>query len=321
MKALAAANLAEVVGVADLSAAAAGNAAAAVPGARACVDLDDLLSMDIDGVVIATPNALHASQTIAALDAGVAVFCQKPLGRSASEARFVVGTARHANRLLGVDFSYRYTAGLRKISELVDAGALGDVYAAELTFHNGYGPDKPWFYDRAQSGGGCVIDLGVHLVDLALWMFARPVIEVTSRLFTAGVALEEEGDVEDFAAIRLDFENGATAQINCSWRLPAGRDAIIEAAFYGTRGGAKWRNVSGSFFDFVTEHFDRTKTTVISEPPDDWGPRALMHWTEQLATGTRYDLSIERAVEVATIIDRVYLSPTNCRRFADHGAG
>ena len=74
--------------------------------------------------------------------------------------------AREADRLLGVDLSYRHTEAVRRIKALIDDGRLGDIFAADLVFHNAYGPGKPWFFDKNQSGGGCVIDLGVHLVDL-----------------------------------------------------------------------------------------------------------------------------------------------------------
>src|SRR5204862_1700148 len=145
---------------------------------------------------------------------GIAVFCQKPLGRSAAEAQAVVDAARRADRLLSVDFSYRFTAGMQAIAELVRSGALGRVFAADLVFHNAYGPDKPWFYDRAQSGGGCVIDLGTHLVDLALWALERRGFDnVTARL---------HGEpVEQHAVVQLD-----EVRLACSWNLHAGRDAV-----------------------------------------------------------------------------------------------
>ncbi len=307
MAGLAAAGVADIIAVADPVADAAATAAAEVGAPRALGSLDELLELDLDGLVIATPSALHAAQSIASLDRGLAVFCQKPLGRNASEVDEVVKSARNVNRLLGVDFSYRFTDGLQKIRALIQSGAIGSVYAADLTFHNAYGPDKPWFYDRRLSGGGCLVDLGVHLVDLALWMLDRPVATVSGRLFSGGIPWNPAGErVEDFAVMRLDFADGATAQLACSWRLPAGRDAIIEAAFYGTNGAARWRNVNGSFFDFVTERLDGTRATVISEPPDDWGPRGIVHWGRQLQAGGTFDSDIERVLEVSTILDRVY---------------
>src|SRR3954471_7558199 len=97
-------------------------------------------------------------------------------GRRARRGRWwgggggVGGGAGRADLRLGIDFSYRFVEGARRIRELVAAGELGRVYAARLVFHNAYGPDKEWFYDRARSGGGCVIDLGTHLIDLLLWI-------------------------------------------------------------------------------------------------------------------------------------------------------
>ncbi|MBR7513789.1 Gfo/Idh/MocA family oxidoreductase, partial [Mycobacterium tuberculosis] len=80
-----------------------------------------------DGIVIATPSALHAEQSIRALDAGAAVFCQKPLGRTAAEVRAVVDAARNADRLLGLDLSCRHTEAMRRIRALIQAGELGRI--------------------------------------------------------------------------------------------------------------------------------------------------------------------------------------------------
>src|SRR5690606_772649 len=164
--------------------------------------------LGLDGVVIATPSALHAEQAEAALERGLAVFCQKPLGRTAAEARRVVAAARAADRLLAVDLSYRFTAGMQRIRGLVQRGELGHVYAADLRFHNAYGPDRPWFRDPRQAGGGCLIDLGIHLVDLALWTLDFPaVLDARGRLFTRGAPLTDAAAaVEDYAVAELELE-------------------------------------------------------------------------------------------------------------------
>jgi predicted dehydrogenase len=283
-------------------------ALAAAPGARAVESLDALLDSGIDGVVIATPSALHAEHSIAALERGIAVFCQKPLGRTAQEAGAVVAAARAADLLLGVDLSYRFTAGMRAIHEVIAGGELGEVFAADLVFHNAYGPDKSWFYDPALSGGGCVMDLGIHLVDLALWSLDFPqVLSVDSRLFAAGAPLAGRSSVvEDFATARLDLATGASVHLACSWNLQAGCDAEISACFYGTSGGIRMRNVNGSFYDFVTDRFRGTACERIVDPPDDWGGRAAIHWAEQLAAGSRFDPAAERFVEISAVIDRIY---------------
>src|SRR3954467_6064086 len=178
---------AEIVAIADASPEAAQSALAVAPGARVVGGFGALLESDLDGIVIATPSAQHAEQAIAALRRGYAVFCQKPLGRNAAEARAVLDVAKEADRLLAVDLSYRFTSGMEAIKRLVDEGDLGEVYALNLVFHNAYGPDKPWFYDPRLAGGGCVIDLGIHLVDLALWTLGFPAVtRVSSRLYAHG---------------------------------------------------------------------------------------------------------------------------------------
>jgi predicted dehydrogenase len=276
-----------VSGVADISAL----ADPAVPDAFDT--LDDLFEAELDGVVIATPSALHAEQAIAALDRGLAVFCQKPLGRTAAEAWAVAEAARRADRLLGVDLSYRFITAFQVARDLVRSGALGEVLAADLVFHNAYGPDKPWFYDPELSGGGCVIDLGVHLVDLAVWTLDLAPREVKSRLHGR--------PVEQLATAELDH-----VRLACSWNLHVGRDAVIEAVFYGTESSVCVHNVGGSFYDFRCELLRGTHSEVLVEPPDDWGGRAAVDWARRLAAGERFDPATADHARVAEILDRIY---------------
>ena len=283
----------EASGVADAAAV----ADPAVDGAAA--SLDDLLEQELDGVVIATPSALHADQAIAALERGLAVFCQKPLALDAASAERVVDAAAAADRLLAVDFSYRFTEAARSVKALVDAGGLGDVYALDLVFHNAYGPDKPWTRDPALSGGGCVIDLGIHLVDLALWMLGFPEVRAVT-----GVLHGEP--LEDHAAAQLELDSGAAVRLACSWSLHAGRDCVFEASFYGTRGGASIRNVAGSFYDFSAERYDGTETKTIVDPPDEWGGRAAVDWARRLGGGEQFDPAARENVRVHEVLDRIY---------------
>ena len=306
MAAMLATGAIEAAFVCDAAADAVAEALTLAPGARGVASLDEMLAQSPDGVVIATPSALHAEQTVQALTAGAAVFCQKPLGRTADETRRAVAAARAADRLLSVDLSYRHTAGMRAIAPLVMEGALGRVHAIDLVFHNAYGPDKPWFYDRSLAGGGCVMDLGVHLVDLALWTLGFPVVEsVTAHLAAGGVPLAGDA-VEDFAVATLVLGGGTVVRLACSWRLHAGQDAVIRASFYGTAGGAELRNVGGSFTDLVADRFHGTAREPIAVLPDDWGGRAAADWAERLAAGARYDPAAERLVDVADVLVRIY---------------
>ena len=285
LDAVAAAGAADVVAVAD-------------PAVEGALDgLDDLLDHELDGLVIATPSALHAEQAIAALEHGIPVFCQKPLGRTAGETRAVVEAARAADRLLAVDFSYRHLEAARRLKELVEPER---VHAADLVFHNAYGPDKPWFHDPGLSGGGCVIDLGIHLVDLALWLLDRPaVVRVDSRLHGFGA-------VEDYAVAQLDLAGGAVVRLACSWHLPLGRDAEIAAHLYQGDVGLHLRNVDGSFYDFVAERVEQRRVHTLASPPDDWGGRAIVEWARRLAETTAFDPEIEHVVQVAEVVDAIY---------------
>jgi len=307
MQALAEARVAQIVAVADTDPALLREAAPR-GCAHVCASLEALLRERLDGVVIATPSALHAAQATLALDHGCSVFCQKPLARNAAEAARVVATARSRDRLLGVDFSYRFVVGIAELREQILAGELGELYAIDLTFHNAYGPDKEWFYDVARSGGGCVMDLGVHLIDLALWMTGTTrAVDLDARLYRQGRRLRPPlAETEDYASVQCRLDGGACMRMACSWRLPAGADAVIEASFYGTRGGASLRNVAGSFYDFTVDRHEGTRCWRLASPPDAWGGRALVDWARQVASGGRFDEDAHRFVDVAAVVDGIY---------------
>ena len=308
MEAMLATGSVEAAAIADPAPDMVAEASRLAPKAQVVDGIDGLLDAGVDGVVIATPSAMHADQSVRALERGAAVFCQKPLGRSAAEAKAVVDAARSADRLLAVDLSYRFTEGMRRIRELAQSGALGKIYAVDLVFHNAFGPDKGWFYDPALSGGGCVMDLGVHLVDLALWTMDFPqVVDVSGKLLSGGNPLRDpRTQVEDYAVANVELDTGCTIQLACSWRLQAGADAVISASFYGTEGGAAIRNVGGSFYDFTAERYRGTQREMIAMPPDEWGGRAAADWATRLAAGERFDPAADRLVEVAAVLDRIY---------------
>ena len=308
MKSLVDAGLAEAAAIAEPASEMAALAREVAPEAELAGSFEAMLDMELDGIVIATPSAMHAEQSIKALERGIPVFCQKPLGRDRAEVEAVVTAARRNDRLLGVDLSYRFTTGIQAIRHLIRSGELGHVYLADLTFHNAYGPDKDWFYDKARSGGGCVIDLGVHLVDLALFLLDFPdIARVESSLFSKGEPLApDSAQVEDCAIATIELASGTSVRIACSWGLHAGRDAEISAKFYGTGGGAEMSNVGGSYFDFVTRRHEGTSSRVIAEPPEDWGGRAIGDWAERLAGGGTYDPAAEHYVTVARVLDAIY---------------
>ncbi len=303
---------ARVVAISDVRADAAREAAqmleTSTQQAPSICSFEELLEQELDGIVIATPNADHAPQCLAALNRGLHVFCQKPLARTAEEVAQILRIARQADRLLDVDFCYRYVAGVPELKSSIQDGAIGEVYAADLTFHNAYGPDKPWFFDARSVGGGCVMDLGIHLLDLLLWVLSYPEVErLACTLYRNGKRLRSPTDeLENYATAELRFATGLTARIACSWRLPAGQDAVIEATFYGTRGALRLRNLNGSFFDFVVEQCEGTQRRALSRGSRDWGGGPILHWTRGVAARSGFDSRAERIEDVHRLLDAIY---------------
>jgi predicted dehydrogenase len=266
------------------------------------------LSRELDGVVIATPNGCHAEQALACLERGVPVFCQKPLAIDGTQTARVIAAAQAADCLLGVDFCYRHVQGMGELRRRVAAGDLGRILSIDLEFHNAFGPDKAWCRDRRLAGGGCVLDLGVHLLDLALWLNCAPQMRLAgAHLYERGRLLSNRDHaIEDLAWIELYEPAGATVRIACSWHSHIGQGASISMRLLGTAGGAYWRNVDGSFYDFRLDLTRADSTECIGAPPDDWGCRALRSWASRLQRDRSFDPDILLAARGSALIDQVY---------------
>jgi predicted dehydrogenase len=300
--------LAEIISFADTSEECIKAASAIVPDGKIYRQLQDVI-MDpfIDAVVIATPSAFHMEQSINAFQQGKSVFCQKPLGRNADEVSKLILASKKANKLLGADFSYRYTKAFKVIHQIIQSGELGKIFAVDLKFHNAYGPDKPWFYDHKLSGGGCVLDLGIHLIDLVLYALDFPhVLNVDSLLYAQGISCKGKNKVEDYAQVQLALDKDIAVHLACSWNLKVGRDAVIEAAFYGTKGGVAMKNINGSFYDFQALKYNGTKTEVLFDQPDDWGGKAIVEWIKKLSVDSTWDPTAAQYLSSAEVVDLIY---------------
>lgn len=308
MQAAAESGLADILIITDPSPDCISEAHKIAPYSRQVSSFEDTINDPaVEGVVLATPSALHMEQSVQAFKMGKAVFCQKPLGRNAEEVSAVVKAASTANKLLGADFSYRYTSAFKKVHSIIQSQELGKIFAVDLKFHNAYGPDKPWFYDLRLSGGGCVLDLGIHLIDLMLFALDFPLVEkVRSNLYARGVSVKGKEVVEDYANVLMELENDVTAQLSCSWNLQAGCEAVIEASFYGTNGGVALKNINGSFYDFIGVRHWGTKTETLVNPPDAWGGRALVDWIHQLSINSDFKNEAENFIKSAEVLDRIY---------------
>lgn len=317
----------EVVGLSDPCREAVSGVAVSFPGAQVANSYEHLLSIPADGVVIATPNSLHFSQIQAALRQSLAVFCQKPIGLNSNEVVQNVELAKEKNLSLECDLSYRYLSATSKVRELILSQALGEVLTAHCVFHNSYGPDKQWYFNRNLSGGGCLMDLGIHLIDLNGWLLNLGLPKSSHARFHIYRELQQaeiHEPVEDFASAFLSYQGGPQVFIQCSWNLALDVDAHISWEFVGTKGTAVIRNIGGSFYHFEAVHSYQGGRTVLASPPDSWNGRALLSWAEGLRRGrggreevmqlVKVHKTLERLYEFRSEADGVSLERRNCRQ-------
>ena len=202
---------------------------------------EDLMTQPgVDLVAICTPNALHVPQARAALTAGKHVLVQKPLALSQSDAQAIIDLARHVERLLFVDYSYRFLDTMQRLR-----AEMAEPRRVRAVFHNIYGPgsEKAWFFDPKLSGGGALVDLGVHLIDLAVWLLEPREIRLESVRLTGE-------PVEHAASLRLRLDE-TPFEIDVSWNAPL-PESMIGFEVEDQLGSVRWENVAGSFFRFRT---------------------------------------------------------------------
>ena len=209
---------------------------------------------DVDAVYIAVPNKFHAPLAIRALEAGKHVILDKPFALSADEAGQVLASAEKSGKLFTLGMNQRFVPDCQKIKSLVKRGDLGEIYHAKAYWFRRTGIPKlgTWFGKKEISGGGCILDIGVHLLDLCLYTMGnfRPV-SVSGATYGKfghrglgeggwGLSDREEipFDVEDFASALIKFENGSTVTLDVSWACHQ-RDANrMNVELYGTEAGA-----------------------------------------------------------------------------------
>jgi predicted dehydrogenase len=222
-----------------------------VPEDRCFTDYRKLLKLDdVQAVSICTPNKYHAKQSIDALKAGKHVLCEKPMAMTVAEAKRMVNAARENDRQLQIGLMHRYRPEAEFVRKLVDENVLGDIYYARCQAIRRRGvPSWGVFGQMDEQGGGGLIDIGVHQIDLTWWMMGCPApVSVTGATYRTigdqpghfgsfGPWDHKTSTVEDFASAYVRFENGATMSIECSFNvnLPHGRQG---QDIVGTRGGA-----------------------------------------------------------------------------------
>ena len=216
-------------------------------------DYQDLLAdASLDAITVAVPNALHAPVTLAALDAGKHVLCEKPLATTVADGQAMVAAAARAGRLLALNMHQRLRPEMSALRGAVADGRLGKIgYSKARWFRRsgipGFGS---WFTQRELAGGGVLMDIGVHMLDLAMWLLGFPKVlavrgETQAIHGSRGRGLGRWGvdhitggtfDVEDFAAVHLRLADGGLLTVEVSWAL-YGRDEE-RVQLFGDEGGA-----------------------------------------------------------------------------------
>jgi predicted dehydrogenase len=198
--------------------------------------LDDLLEDEtLDAIDICTPNFLHAPMATAALEAGKHVLCERPLARSADEARQMVKVARKADRVLMCAVQHRFRADAQLLRRVVEKGDLGEIFFAKagwLRQRTEWDSDE-WRRQKRESGGGVVLDLGFQMLDLALWVLGSPKVQSV----TASVHRLRKGEVEDSATAFLRLQGGATLTLELTWGLLMEKD-FAYVNLFGATGAA-----------------------------------------------------------------------------------
>jgi predicted dehydrogenase len=292
--------------------------------------LADAKRHKLEAVSVALPNALHAPVTLDAFRAGLHVLCEKPMATSARDARAMLAASRKARRKLMINFSFRFTPQSRALKRLADSGAIGEIYFGRTVWHRrrglpGFGG---WFGQKALSGGGPIIDLGVHRLDLAMWLMGNPrPTRVSAGVYSVlGPRLarkqRKKFDVEDLGCALIRFDSGATLVLEASWAGFSEKKEDMVTQLLGTKGGIIQRNV-GEGYDFearVYREQDGATWEARLQQPTDRVPSAYEEFVdavlddrEPLATG-------RQGLDVQLILDAIYKSAAAGREVVIHGA-
>lgn len=314
----AAADKCRVLAVADVDADRASKFAKDNKIPKAFNDYRQLLELhEIDAVSVCTPPSVHAPATIDALNAGKHVMCEKPMAMNAAEAAAMVEAARANGKVLAIDFQTRFGQEPQLLKQIIDDGELGEIYFARTVYNRRRGiPAWGVFHIREHSGGGALMDLGVHMLDLTLWLMGHPtpvsVLGATYAKFGNregvfnrwGDWKPDEFDVEDFALATVNLENGAALVLETSWALNVEKDQQA-LQLCGDRGGADLFPLR-VYKDRGAALMDWTPSALKQGAPEHVGSignfvDAILEDRSPLVTG-------DHGLMVARIVDALYES-------------
>ncbi len=287
---------------------------------------------DLDVISVATPTALHAPIAIAALDAGIHVLSEKPMAESLTSARSMADAARANDRVLDISFNQRQRGPVRAMRELITSGLLGDLYYAKAGWLRRQGIPSlgSWFTRSTLAGGGTMMDIGVHMLDMALHLLDEPTVTSASA---AGYAVfgprgrggmagrarpvaDPDGrvafEVEDLSTAFLRLSGGATLLLEASWAQWIPHDQCY-VTVYGTEGGAsyEWGGPPNAPYQRLNVWTEVDGTPAVLQPlvPENGGIRATVgHFLDKVRSGAAGDHWGEEALRRAEVVEAIYAS-------------
>ncbi|WP_246955419.1 Gfo/Idh/MocA family oxidoreductase [Brachybacterium sp. Marseille-Q7125] len=315
----------QITAVADMNLERAQQVADEYGAARAYADPHQLLAdPEVEGVSVCTWNDSHASWAIAAIEAGKHVLVEKPLARTVEEAEAIQRAAEGTDRLVQVGFVRRHAPNCQVLKSFIDAGDLGELYYAKASLIRRMGNPGGWFADKEIAGGGPLLDIGIHVLDLAWYLMGAPkavavsgstVEKLGNRAnitsmprYTAADYDPTKNTVEDLASAMIRFENGASMLLDCSYSLHALEDSIA-VSVYGDKGGAEVE----PRLRLATEMHDSVVNIdpQIASPTFDFGLGFRNQVANFVAAAQGREESIaplEHGVEITRILAAVYES-------------
>ncbi|MEA4887876.1 MAG: Gfo/Idh/MocA family oxidoreductase [Clostridiaceae bacterium] len=308
----------ELTAVYDLNAARTQEVAQRYSIAHACASLDEFCSLkDVDAVSVCTWNNAHAVSAIAAANAGKHVLCEKPMAMTVAEAEAMKAAAAKNGVVFMMGFVNRFREDAQYIRHMAEAGKFGDIYYANASLRRRRGTPLGWFTDTAKSGGGPVIDIGVHLIDLTWFMMGKPEpLSVSAATHykigdyqTKGVSRWEAFDkenlvfnTEDSAAGLIRFANGATMNFEVSWAIN-GAECGLCSSLYGDQAGATLDPLAiyGEDGGYLTDN----KPTVQQAEIFD---KEIRHFIDCVKTGSHPLSPAADGVQVQRMLNGIYAS-------------
>ena len=270
--------------------------------------LEMLENSDIDAVSVCLPNFLHAPISIDALDAGKHVLCEKPPARSAQEAKAMADAAAENDKTLMYALVQRFDGSTQTLKQLVREGELGEIYFGKAGYVRRRGVPvgrEGWFVDKERSGGGALIDIGVHALDCVWWLMNSPrpveVMGASYSHFEHLVPDDVKYDVDDATFAQIRFENGATIILETTWALNLPGDNYIKIA--GTKAGA-----SLSPFTLYTEEDGQELDKSLDAPSINGFDEEVKHFVGCIVDEKVPISSAEQGIMLMQMLDGIYES-------------